>query len=195
MRAVYPLSLVFGAAAILALLYYRKRESGAPSDVLEEVAVTAKKVGDTAVQIAATISSWTHPRGEQFRALFDAAEKQYGIPHGLLFRQGYQESRFREDIISGKVRSKAGAVGIMQIIPSYHPELGEAGALDPRRAIPYAGKILAAWRKQFGSWQLALAAYNAGPGNVKKYKGVPPFDETKNYVAQITADVNVTGAA
>jgi soluble lytic murein transglycosylase-like protein len=155
---------------------------------LEFISVTTKK-------IVQAISAWTTPAGEQWRPIFDAAERAYMIPSGLLFRQGYQESRFRQDIIDGTTRSSAGAVGIMQIIPKWHPELGEAGALDPLRAIPYAGKYLASLRKRFGTWELALAAYNAGPGNVVKYNGIPPFTETQNYVAQITADVPVSGVA
>lgn len=151
---------------------------------LETIAVGARKV-------ASTISSWFHPSGEQYRSLFDAAEAKYGIPHGLLFRQAYQESRFRADIISGKVRSAAGAVGIMQIIPRWHPKLGETGALNPATAIPYAAQFLAQLRKQFGTWELALAAYNWGPGNVSKNPPDKWPAETRNYVADITADINV----
>lgn len=134
---------------------------------------------------------WSVAKGEKYRSLFDAAEHKYGIPRGLLFRQAYQESHFRDDIISGIVRSPAGAVGIMQIVPRYHPEIGETGALNVPHAIDYAGKILSNWKKQFGSWSLALAAYNAGPGNVSKYNGVPPFAETQQYVSSILRDVGL----
>lgn len=155
------------------------------SSPLEVVAVTARK-------IASTVSSWFHSRGEKYKPLFDAAERKYGIPPGLLFRQAYQESRFRDDIISGKVRSAAGAVGILQIIPKWHPDLGEAGALDPARAIDYGAKYLAQLRKQFGSWELALASYNWGPANVKKNPTPTAWPkETRDYVSQITADINV----
>lgn len=140
------------------------------------------------------IKIFSYAKGEKYRALFDAAETKYRIPHGLLFRQAYQESRFRDDIISGAVRSSAGAVGIMQIVPKYHPEVGEAGALNVPVAIDYAGKFLSKLHTQFGSWALALAAYNAGPANVIKYGGIPPFTETRNYVAQILADNPVTYA-
>lgn len=159
--------------------------------VLEKVAIGAR-------QLASTVSSWFHPNGEKFRPLFDAAERANGIPHGLLFRLAYQESRFREDIITGKVRSSAGALGIVQIIPKWHPSIDkgdaaadEKAALDPNRAIPYAAKYLALLKKQFGSWELALAAYNFGPGNVSKTPQAKWPLETKNYVAQITADINV----
>ena len=150
---------------------------------------------------AVVLSDWKR-RGEKYLPLLNAAERRYGIPRDLLARQAYQESRFREDIINGTTRSPAGAVGIMQIIPKWHPSLDpgdaaadERAALDPARAIDYAARYLASLQRQFGSWSLALAAYNAGPGNVSKYNGIPPFAETRNYVAQILGDViSDTGA-
>lgn len=137
------------------------------------------------------VRKFQYEKGEKYRPLFDAAERQYGLPPGLLFRQAFQESHFRDDIISGAIRSVAGATGIMQIVPKFHPEVGESGALNPSIAVPYAARILSQWKQQFGSWPLALAAYNAGPGNVKKYNGIPPFAETKKYVSDILADVNL----
>lgn len=119
----------------------------------------------------------------------NAAETKYGIPRDLLARQAYQESRFRDDIVSGKTVSSAGAQGIMQIVPKWHPGVNP---LDVSAAIEYAAKYLASLKKQFGSWALALAAYNAGPGNVTKYGGIPPFTETKNYVNQILADAKAS---
>lgn len=120
-------------------------------------------------------------------AMLGAAETKYGIPHDLLARQAYEESRFRPDIINGTTPSSAGALGIMQIVPRFHPT---ATPLEPASAIDYAGNFLASLYRQFGSWPLALAGYNAGAGNVTKYGNqIPPFDETQKYVAEITADV------
>lgn len=137
-----------------------------------------------------------NPNAPKYLPLFAASESKWAIPHNLLARQGYQESRFRDDLVYGPKLSSAGAAGIMQIIPKWHPSLSPgdaaadlAAAFDPPRAIDYAASYLASLKKQFGSWALALAAYNAGPGNVTKYKGVPPFAETQKYVAQITGDL------
>ena len=125
-------------------------------------------------------------------ALLADAENRYGIPRDLLARQAYEESRFRPDIIDGTTVSSAGALGIMQIVPRFHPN---ATPLDPASAIDYAGKFLSQLHAQFGSWPLALAAYNAGPGNVQKYgNAIPPFPETQNYVSQIVADVPALNA-
>lgn len=134
---------------------------------------------------AVVLANWKR-NGDAYLPLLNAAELKYNIPHDLLARQAYQESHFRDDIVSGETVSSAGALGIMQIIPRYHPGVDPLNVPD---AIDYAGSLLRGWFNQFGSWSLALAAYNAGPGNVAKYNGVPPFPETQKYVSDIAADV------
>lgn len=132
---------------------------------------------------------------EKYAAEIAAAEARYGIPAGLLHRLIYQESRFRSDIITGEVVSSAGALGIAQIVPRWHPGVDP---LDPIASISYAAYYLARMHDQFGSWRNALAAYNWGPGNLSRHlrdKGELVLaelpSETRNYVEQITAGVNV----
>ncbi len=191
-RQTAVLLLGLGGAAALAVWYFRNRESGESGDVLEEIALTAQKVTEDVVVAAKEVAGaggWPYPRGQEYAGLFRAAESKYGIPQDMLVKQAWQESRFRQDIITGVTRSSAGAVGIMQIIPRWHPEVGEAGALNPAVAIPYAAKYVAALRKQFGTWELAFAAYNWGPGNVqKKLSGQASSwpSETFAYVKNIT---------
>ena len=96
--------------------------------------------------------------------VLNATEVKYGIPTDLLARLAYEESRFRADIISGAVKSFAGAVGIIQLLPEYFYGAG----IDPTRDIDIAGKYLSKLDSQFHDWQVALAAYNWGPGNVDK---------------------------
>ena len=133
---------------------------------------------------------WRIPkRGQKFAPYFSKAEKKYGIPKNLLARIAYQESRFRDDIITGQLPSKAGALGIMQIIPRWHPNVNP---LNPPEAIDYAGKYLKRLHDKFGSWNEALAAYNWGEGNLRRWqKGeidrMP--EETKNYTTQIMSDI------
>jgi soluble lytic murein transglycosylase-like protein len=125
---------------------------------------------------------------KKYLTAITAAEQREGLPDGLLHRQLYQESHFRTDIIDGSTVSVAGAVGIAQIIPRWHPGVNP---LDPIASINYAAKYMRQLYNQFGSWSLALAAYNWGPGNVAAngLNNAPP--ETQQYVAQITADVGV----
>lgn len=88
--------------------------------------------------------------------VLNATEVKYGIPTDLLARLAYEESRFRADIISGAVKSFAGAVGIIQLLPEYFYGAG----IDPARDIDIAGKYLSKLDSQFHDWQVALAAYN-----------------------------------
>lgn len=126
--------------------------------------------------------------GTKYDALIVASANNAGIPPELLYRLLNQESRFREDIITGATRSPVGALGIAQFMPATAVEwLGsEATALDPNKAIPGAAKYLAWLVRQFsGNVKAAVAAYNWGIGNVKK-KGLDNAPlETRQYVAAI----------
>lgn len=116
-----------------------------------------------------------------------AAEVKHGIPTNLLARIAYQESHFRSDIINGRVRSKVGAIGMMQLMPQFFPTAGVSVLADIERA----ADLLAALYKRFRDWQTAVAAYNDGGGNIDKVlKGerLMPV-ETRNYVAEVFADV------
>jgi soluble lytic murein transglycosylase-like protein len=126
----------------------------------------------------------------KFLPSLHAVEDANDLPRDLLARVAYQESHFRDDIISGAKVSSAGAVGIMQLIPKWHPSVDP---LNPYDAISYAGQYLRQLFNQFGSWKLALAAYNWGPGNVAKYVNRPDQwpQETLHYVSEITKDVPV----
>lgn len=133
--------------------------------------------------------TWSPPAGcDQYRSAFAAAEQKYGLPAGLIARMAYQESRCRADIISGQTVSPAGAVGIMQIVPRWHPGVNP---LDPYASIDYAARYMSQLYRQFGDWKKALAAYNWGPNNVRTYGMERMPLETRNYVAQISADVGI----
>jgi soluble lytic murein transglycosylase-like protein len=127
-------------------------------------------------------------RGAPYKAALAVAEIKNGIPPMMLARLAWQESRFRPDIVSGQKKSSAGAVGIMQIVPRWHPSVDP---YDPFESIDYAATFLARLFKKFGNWEYALKAYNWGEGNVAQWlagKKAEPM-ETRNYSAQILADV------
>lgn len=133
---------------------------------------------------------WKLPEtAKPYKDAITNAEKKYGLPVNLLARLLYQESRYRPDIITGKTVSGAGAVGIAQIVPKWHPEVNP---LDPFASIDYAAKFLKSLHNRFGSWSHALAAYNWGPTSLSQYlrgeKTSMPL-ETQNYVKEITSDV------
>lgn len=149
-------------------------------DSLDEVVVSAKKLVG---------ASWPYPRGSEYQSTFDQASDANGIPPGLLARQGFQESRFRSDVISGATVSSAGAIGIMQIVPRWHPDVNP---YDPIESINYAAQFLRRLHDKFGTWPLALAAYNWGEGNLANHPDPATWPkETQAYVSQITSDVEV----
>ena len=114
-----------------------------------------------------------------FAPLFEAATQRYGLPSGLLQAVARAESGFNPNAVS-----RAGAQGLMQIMPGTARGLG-VDPLDPAQAVDGAARLLSDLIGQFGSLDLALAAYNAGPGAVRRHGGIPPFAETRAYVPRV----------
>lgn len=127
------------------------------------------------------------PAGVPYRPIFEQAAADFDVPAPLLERVAQQESHF--DTTAHNAGSDAS--GIMQLVPRWYPGVDP---FDPSEAIPAAANSLRTYYDQFGSWPLALAAYNWGPGNLSESiaAGQGPADwprETQNYVSEITADV------
>jgi peptidoglycan DL-endopeptidase CwlO len=124
--------------------------------------------------------------------LFEEAGSRYGVDPTLLAAVAKQESGFDPAALSS-----AGAEGLMQIMPATAAGLG-IDPSDPGQAIDGAAQLLSGYLNQYGgSVPLALAAYNAGPGAVSDYGGVPPYAQTQSYVSSITSmlsDANVMAA-
>lgn len=133
--------------------------------------------------------SWKD-KGTKWLDMLHKAEWGYGIPEDLLCRQCYEESRFNEN-----ARNKdSGAVGLMQLLPKFFPGAG----MDPARDIKTAANYMMSLEKRFGDWQMALAGYNWGPGNLTKWEhGGSQWAklprETRNYLIQILTDVPIQG--
>lgn len=118
---------------------------------------------------------------EDYETYFQEASNTYGVSAAILKSIARAESNFNPTAVSS-----AGAVGIMQLMPSTAAALGVSNAYDVRENIlggaKYIGQLLSKYQ---GNISLALAAYNAGSGNVDKYGGIPPFAETQNYVRKV----------
>ncbi len=119
--------------------------------------------------------------GTAFGAEIDAAAASNGIDPALLKGLVSQESGFDPN-----ARSGAGAVGLTQLMPGTAASLGVTNPLDPAQSLQGGAKYLRQQLDRFGGDEkLALAAYNAGPGAVAKFGGVPPYAETQNYVNSV----------
>ncbi|MFL6157586.1 MAG: transglycosylase SLT domain-containing protein [Marmoricola sp.] len=118
--------------------------------------------------------------GTPYADLFAAASNKYGVPAALLSAVAEQESGF-----DPKAVSPAGAQGLMQLMPGTARGLGVTNAFDPSQAVDGAARMLRDLTHRFGRTDLALAAYNAGPGAVLKYDGIPPYPETQHYVRNV----------
>jgi soluble lytic murein transglycosylase-like protein len=115
-------------------------------------------------------------------AIFARASSVYGIPEDLLKAVARAESGFDPNAVS-----RCGAVGVMQLMPGTARALGVSNSYDPEQNIMGGAKYLRQMLDEFGGdVELALAAYNAGPGAVRKYGGVPPYAETQNYVRVVS---------
>ena len=118
-------------------------------------------------------------RGFDIEAEFASASRKYQVDLGLLRAVAWQESRGHTGAVSPK-----GALGVMQLMPGTASQMG-VDPRDPSANIHGGAAYLAQQIATFRSVPLALAAYNAGPGAVQKYGGVPPYAETRGYVATI----------
>ena len=125
--------------------------------------------------------------GVPYADLFNAAGAKHGVSPTLLAAVARVESNYNQRAVS-----PAGAQGLMQIMPATARSVG-VDAFDPAQAVDGAARILKANLKEFGSLELALAAYNAGGGAVKKHGGIPPFAETQAYVPKVKAALAALG--
>ena len=117
-------------------------------------------------------------RGEYYSMAREAARRNR-VPEDLFLRLVQQESAWNPTAVSHK-----GAIGLAQLMPGT-ARLLRVNPRDPRQNLDGGARYLREQYERFGNWRLALAAYNAGPGAVERYEGVPPFRETRDYIRRI----------
>ena len=115
----------------------------------------------------------------EYLAVAKAMAAKHGIPEDMFLRLVQQESGWNPGAVSPK-----GATGLAQLMPATAARLG-VDATDPQQNLDGGARYLRMMFDRFGSWRLALAAYNAGPQAVEKYGGIPPYQETQGYVTAI----------
>ena len=169
-------SLKFAPFALIALFLFSNFTGLLFSHVLAPVAI-ARPEG---FHIPADIPTSGDP--ELDRIIHEAGEKE-GVDPSFIHAVIWQESKYKVD-----ARSHAGAQGLMQLMPATAKRFGCTHPEDPADNITAGTKYLSWLLKRFaGNVELALAAYNAGEGSVDKYEGIPPYNETQNYVKIISA--------
>lgn len=147
-----------------------------------------RKTGSSAgVRTASSSGSFKNVLGslsgisESMDSIFEEAAARYNLSPNLLRAVAKAESSFNPNAVS-----KAGAMGVMQLMPATARSLGVTDPFDARQNIMGGAKYLKENLDRFnGNVSYALAAYNAGPNSVQKYGGIPPYKETQNYVKKI----------
>lgn len=140
---------------------------------------SARLLPDSTKVNVSRIPSYTGAYKGTYKPMAEAAARKYGVPVNLFNRLVQQESAWNP-----RARSPVGAIGLAQLMPQTARGLG-VNPHDPKQNLDGGARYLKQQYRKFGTWRLALAAYNAGPGAVEKYAGVPPYRETRNYVKKI----------
>ena len=178
-------------ATLLAAFLVGSVPAIAHAQVIEIADDGSAQVFGSAVSGGASFHAVSRARSDQFNVeeSLDRAALNHGIDPGLLRAVAWQESRGNISAVSVK-----GALGIMQLMPATAAALG-VDPRDPEANINGGAAYLALQLAKFGSVELALAAYNAGPGAVIRYGGVPPYRETRDYVSIIMRRWNGSSVA
>jgi hypothetical protein len=147
---------------------------------VEKSNINAKATNKTTKSYGTSFDSYLGESSSMDK-IFDKAADKYDVPVELLKAIGKQESNF-----NAKAVSRCGAQGVMQLMPATARSLGVTNSYDAEQNIMGGAKYISSLLKKYdGDVKLALAAYNAGSGNVAKYGGIPPFKETQNYVKKV----------
>jgi len=151
------------------------------SSVESSVAIKARATTLAPGKILAATDATDATKAIPFQSLIEGAARKYGVRPALLAALVKQESNFNPNAQSG-----VGAKGLAQLMDATARGLGVTDSFDPIQSLDGGARFLGGLLKQFnGNESLALAAYNAGPGAVQKYGGIPPYQETQRYVPKV----------
>lgn len=172
-RIVVAVLLLAATLPALAEVKVVTRDDGRKVIVNESSSQRARRLSSRLTSLAA---------GSDIARLIDIYARHYGLSSRLVQAVVQVESGYNPRALSSK-----GAMGLMQLMPGTATELGVRNAYDPEQNIKGGTRYLRQQIDRFGDLRLALAAYNAGPGAVSRYDGIPPYRETQRYVEKVLA--------
>lgn len=166
---------------IPASLYATSQKNNVSASGLSQL-TNPLNIGNTNVSAAGAMKYTGALAGaNKYAGIIKKAADKYGLPEKLIASIMKQESNFNPNDVS-----YAGAQGLMQLMPGTARYVGVTNPFDIEQNIMGATKYISEmFRKHNNDPRIALAAYNAGPGNVQKYGGIPPFKETQDYVKKV----------
>ena len=139
---------------------------------------------DTKAVHSTCSKSRMNARASQYKRPIEVYSRIYGVDESLVRSIIKNESCYQAN-----AKSPVGAIGLMQLMPGTAKDMKISNPWNPDQNIQGGVKYISEMLKEFnGNTRLAVAAYNAGPGNVRKYKGIPPFRETRTYVKRVMGD-------
>ncbi len=199
MRALNSLSGVLSRIQEIESRFSSQRADTSSQDFAQvlKAAQTGNDVGNSQSVVAAGNSGASQARSTDATATKSVMSFAKSDAYSTLIQESAQKYQLEPNLIKAVIavesnfnpgaRSSAGAMGLMQLMPGTARGLGVTDPYDPAQNIEGGSKFLKQMIDGFGDVRLALAAYNAGPGNVKKYGGIPPFAETRKYVEKVMA--------
>ncbi|CAB4731093.1 MAG: transglycosylase SLT domain-containing protein [Actinobacteria bacterium] len=154
------------------------------AEITETPTAIRRMLPETSAVSATAATTTSSVAGVPYAKLFNEASQKYGVDPVLLAAVARQESGYDPSAVSG-----AGAQGLMQLMPGTAAGLGVDNPFDPAQSVDGAARLLRDLLDRFGRVDYALAGYNAGPGAVLRYDGIPPYPETQKYVRSVLAIV------
>lgn len=163
----------------------KNMQSGGEEPVQSNYTPTSVAAHPVSIPNTGAASDRMLDRVKEYEPMIRAAAARYELPPELIAGVIWQESRGNPRAVS-----HCGAMGLMQLMPATAANLGVLNAFDPIQNIDGGAKYLRQMLDKFGRVDFAVAAYNAGPGNVSKFNGIPPFKETQDYVPHVLGFAN-----